>query len=388
MNEKFKEALDQSMADVTWKEKNRQRVLYAARQETRPASIRKGVLIPVIALLLLCLAMAVAGATSETVNGWLYQQWPRLATLLMPVNMSCEDQGIRMEVISAVAEGNEVLINYSMQDLEGNRIDENSSAYFDMIYAGTNNYNGGGYDSVYDPEEKKLYASTCLNTETAIDPQDRNVILYTDLLENARKTTVDLLPLLKQYGNQAEAVPVPENAVACTGYQDGEFWSVWGDIDSTWTIPDSLRVLDQSRSPEIRLSDHVFLSGIGMVDGLMHIQLHITVPKEVSIPGTAENGWKTVEYVPCSAWIELYDTETGFDADDQNRRQDKLPGGISTLYWEAEGAGGERWEEIILTPDSEPEETQTFTAEIIEASVPISGDWRIKIPMRTIQHRN
>ena len=156
MNEKFKEALDQSMADVTWKEKNRQRVLHAARQETRPASIRKGVLIPVIALLLLCLAMAVAGATSETVNGWLYQQWPRLATLLMPVNMSCEDQGIRMEVISAVAEGNEVLINYSMQDLEGNRIDENSSAYFDMIYAGTNNYNGGGYDSVYDPEEKKL----------------------------------------------------------------------------------------------------------------------------------------------------------------------------------------------------------------------------------------
>ena len=125
-----------------------------------------------------------------------------------------------------------------------------------------------------------------------------------------------------------------------------------------------------------------------MVDGLMHIQLHITVPKEVSIPGTAENGWKTVDYVPCSAWIELYDTETGFDADDQNRRQDKLPGGISTLYWEAEGAGGERWEEIILTPDSEPEETQTFTAEIIESSVPISGDWRIKIPMRTIQHRN
>ena len=263
MNEKFKEALDQSMADVTWKEKNRQRVLYAARQETRPASIRKGVLIPVIALLLLCLAMAVAGATSETVNGWLYQQWPRLATLLMPVNMSCEDQGIRMEVISAVAEGNEVLINYSMQDLEGNRIDENSSAYFDMVYAGTNNYSGGGYDSVYEQEEKKLYASTCLNTETAIDPQDRNVIL-----------------------------PVPENAVACTGYQNGEFCSVWGDIDSIWTIPDSLRVLDQSRSPEIRLSDHVFLSGIGMVDGLMHIQLHITVPKEVSIPGTAENGWK------------------------------------------------------------------------------------------------
>ena len=75
----------------------------------------------IILLLLLCLAMAVAGATSETVNGWLYQQWPRLATLLMPVNMSCEDQGIRMEVISAVAEGNEVLINYSMQDLEGSR---------------------------------------------------------------------------------------------------------------------------------------------------------------------------------------------------------------------------------------------------------------------------
>ena len=388
MNEKFKEALDQSMADVTWKEKNRQRVLHAARQETRPASVRKGVLIPVIALLLLCLATAVAGATSEAVNGWLYQQWPRLATLLMPVNMSCEDQGIRMEVISAVAEGNEVLITYSMQDLEGSRIDENSSAHFDMIYAGTNHYNGGGYDSVYDPEEKKLYASTCLNTETAIDPQDRNVILYTDMLENVRKTSVDLLPLLKQYGNQAEAVPVPENAVACAGYLDGEFRSLWGDIGGVWTIPDSLRVLDQSKSPEIQLSDHVFLSGIGMVDGLMHIQLHMTVPKEVRIPGTAESSWKTIDYAPCLAQIELYDTETGFDADDQNRRQDKLPGGISTLYWEAEGAGGEHWEEIILTPDSEPAENQTFTAEITDVGVPIPGDWRIKIPMRTIQHKN
>ncbi|MBP5728382.1 MAG: hypothetical protein J6Y48_15030, partial [Clostridia bacterium] len=168
----------------------------------------------------------------------------------------------------------------------------------------------------------------------------------------------------------------------------GEFRSLWGDIGGVWTIPDSLLVLDQSKSPEIQLSDQVFLSGIGMVDGLMHIQLHMTVPKEVRIPGTAESSWKTIDYAPCLAQIELYDTETGFDADDQSRRQDKLPGGISTLYWEAEGAGGEHWEEIILTPDSEPAENQTFTAEITDVGVPIPGDWRIKIPMRTIQHKN
>ena len=111
MNNKIREALDQSMADVTWKEQNRQRVLHAVRQETFQTRTHRPALVIVLALVLvLFIATAVAGATNEAFNAWLYQQWPELALKLMPVNLSCEDQGIRMEVISAVIQDSELLL--------------------------------------------------------------------------------------------------------------------------------------------------------------------------------------------------------------------------------------------------------------------------------------
>ena len=63
-----------------------------------------------IVLVLACAATALAGAVNENFNAWLYRIWPEAATTLMPVNMSCENNGIRMEVISAAADGQELYI--------------------------------------------------------------------------------------------------------------------------------------------------------------------------------------------------------------------------------------------------------------------------------------
>ena len=72
----------------------------------------------VLAMILVtaCIATAVAAAVSEDFNTWLYQLWPEAALKLMPVDLSYEDNGIRMEVLSAAAEGSEVLITYTLED--------------------------------------------------------------------------------------------------------------------------------------------------------------------------------------------------------------------------------------------------------------------------------
>ena len=83
-----------------------QRILNQERTE-QPVMKKKISFAFILAMILLlaCAATAIAGAVNEDFNAWLYRIWPEAATTLMPVNMSCEDNWIRMEVISAVADG-------------------------------------------------------------------------------------------------------------------------------------------------------------------------------------------------------------------------------------------------------------------------------------------
>ena len=52
----------------------------------------------------------------------LYAISPAIAQKLKPVNVSCEDNGIRMKVMAVDVEGANVKILVSMQDLVGERL--------------------------------------------------------------------------------------------------------------------------------------------------------------------------------------------------------------------------------------------------------------------------
>ena len=100
-----------------------QRIMNQERTE-QPVMKKKISFAFILAMILMfaCAATAIAGAFNETFNTWLYRIWPEAATTLMPVNMTCEDNYIRLEVISAVADGKELYITYSMEDLKGDRL--------------------------------------------------------------------------------------------------------------------------------------------------------------------------------------------------------------------------------------------------------------------------
>mgnify|MGYP001038671699 CR=1 FL=1 len=60
---------------------------------------------------------------------FLYTLSPSAAQKLKPVSMSCEDNGIKFEVISAYVEGSEAKIFISVQDIDGDRIDETTDLF-------------------------------------------------------------------------------------------------------------------------------------------------------------------------------------------------------------------------------------------------------------------
>ena len=83
------------------------------------------------AAVLLCFTLSISAlaATVDPVYQVFYSISPTVAQALKAVKLSCEDQGIRMEVISAAIYENEALIYISLQDLTDNRIDATTDLF-------------------------------------------------------------------------------------------------------------------------------------------------------------------------------------------------------------------------------------------------------------------
>ena len=153
--EKLRNAICENMAEPSegFDEKiNRQ--LARLRAEEKPkARIRTGLAVALALVLVLGMTTALA-ALNDDVNQMLYQIWPKAAMALRPVNLVSESQGIRMKVISASLSGPESMITLTMQDLEGDRIDETmdlfDTANLQLPYDGS----GTCVQTGYDPETR------------------------------------------------------------------------------------------------------------------------------------------------------------------------------------------------------------------------------------------
>ena len=86
----------------------------------------------ILAAVLLCMALtvsALAAADVEPVYNFLYQLSPAIAQKLKPVRMSCTDNGIELEVVSANVEDDAAQIYLALRDLEGDRVDATTDLF-------------------------------------------------------------------------------------------------------------------------------------------------------------------------------------------------------------------------------------------------------------------
>ena len=76
-------------------------------------------------------------AANPVIHQLMYQVSPELAQKFVPIQMSDEDKGIRMEVVAVNIHDNEAQIYITLQDLEGDRIDATTDL-FDSYHIMTN----------------------------------------------------------------------------------------------------------------------------------------------------------------------------------------------------------------------------------------------------------
>ena len=333
------------------------------------------------AAVVLCTLLLVLGittglaATVEGINERLHAYWPELAELLMPVDADCESLGIRMEVESAVVKDNKVMILYSMQDLEGDRLNGFTEAGIDRTAFPLDDTKGYTADAgtvllSWDAETRKAMYATEIEYNRPVGSRDCQVPLRVPALVLRQVQVTDLRPLLEQYGESAAFMPASQAAVRECGTPDGE---------PVLQVPDSLKVLDYTRNTETPIGDHAALSGIGWADdGTLHVQLHYI-----------DNGLVWVKenedaYYPVSGHV-LMQLANGVSPLAVGR--EKLPGGICGVNLGG-GEDGPEWQEYIFPCDPADVQSGRLEAQItLNSTVEVlEGDWEVKVPLSRIRY--
>ena len=324
----------------------------------------------IAATLCMTLALATALAASvEEVNAMLYQWWPEGAKALMPVNAVCENQGIRMEVLSAVAEKEKLLMIFSAQDLEADRLSGNTQVEMEIpSMPGSYGASKDSAEPVYDAENRKVTSSEYSVYSKDLSYTGENLMLRVPWLQDVEATETDLLPLLDRYREKAAYVAAPENARI--------LWQI-GDV--SWKVPADLQVLDPAGSLEIPLCDGAALSGIGIRDGLLHVQLHYLDNHWIEI---RQDNHK-MSYVPVSGFVSLTFPEDGTLEDYANQGLN----GIGSLGWDEDQDGNCDWEEYLFTLPPEGLERASLQAKMEVQKTPLMGPWEVTVPFRMIQYR-
>ena len=334
----------------------------------------------VLAMILVtaCVATAVAGAVSESFNSWLYKLWPEVALKLMPVDLSCEDHGIRMEVLSAAVNDSEVLISYTMEDLEGDRLFEGRTSIYPRVYSNYTRFESHSGADDYNEAERKVYSAEYAQYTGQERTEDEFLTLMVDLYGRDEQHTVELFPYLRERSSEVRMADMPEDVIVRRPYVEPD--------ERTFAesgLPEDMQVIDTAGSLEIPLFESVTLSGVKIVDGWAHVQLHFPDNRYIYSEDRA--------YPLYDSGLCLYDAE----GDDLPYAGEALNNECRVLYWSTEGRTDyhdfsmAEWVEYVFPVDAAAvEKAASLPMQIEKGLPPINARLGVRIPVRLIKGAN
>ena len=324
------------------------------RKEKPEMKRTAGMMVAFALVVVLGMSTALA-ALNDDVNQLLYRIWPQAAMALRPVNLISESQGIRMEVVSASLNGTESLVTLTMQDLEGDRMDETTDLFDSAILQLPYDGSGTCIQTGYDPETKT--ASFAVYMDFNIDhPVENDKVSFrvSRFLSHKQKQTVDLTQYITGAVEEADSMPVP----AIRGWSGNP-----ADNEDQQAVTDKahrLRVLNTQNSLEIPIADGVMFTGIGMIDGALHVQIRYS-----DIHHTDNHGFLTLT-----------------DHNGNSYADAGLPE-IGSVSWF--GENHDSWEEYIFEQYPEDLSEATLSGTFTTASPATEGEWYVTFPLSLIE---
>lgn len=272
---------------------------------------------------------------------------------LLPVNAVAEKQGIRVEVISGLVEGTNAWFFISLQDTEGKYDGYNPEPLFaDNIDNAS--YSRGWSQPYYDKENRIYYYFMSQELERPVTQEEGTVSVGVDSIRLNRDYSVDLLPLLEQYGGTEEGVTPPK--LEEHGYRE-----------NAPETPANIRVLDFGNPLDISLSGDVCLTGIGWIGDQLHVQFHNKGRNFLEM----NNGRASA----CTVWV---------DHTVYGKTYDETHPGYDPLEWDGNDDGWTEWFEYLINCKPEETEQLEISAEISITEEILTDDWIVQIPLEKI----
>lgn len=260
MNEQYQNALRQ----ITAPEELEQRTLRQMRSQfQQQRQGRQWWKLPVAAVCGLCLfgAVPVMAAHVPAVAVVLEQLSPELARMLVPVELSCTDNGIRMQVEAVVQSEEEILAYLTVQDLEADRVDETLDLY-DYVIDGYHTFTHNMVS--YDAEQKKALLELRAYHGDLAAPS-KTVLQVNSFL--SKEQVYEQVPVAVQ-----GAAERPETMQVQSTGGGGELFAELAKLSDEEGLLD-IQVLKPGEAQALREDiGFVQITGIGYVDGVLHIQ--------------------------------------------------------------------------------------------------------------------
>lgn len=201
-----------------------------------------------------------AAAGNIPANDILYSLYPDLAMKLSPVNESCENNGIKMEVESIYVHGNMADIYVSMQDLTENRIDETTDL-FDSYNIHTSCDQIGGCEMVnYDADTSTATFLIQIQQDAGKEITGKKMIFsVSQFLSGKREVNKELEGIsLADISN----VPEIQTEVNLRGYGEAGF------------LDDISGFLIQNDAQTFSPVDGATVTAYGFIDNKLHVQVY------------------------------------------------------------------------------------------------------------------
>lgn len=294
----------------------------------------------VLAAVLLCMALtvsALAAADVEPVYHFLYKLSPTIAQKLKPVRLSCVDNGVELEIISANVEGDTAQILLGLRDLEGDRVDETTDLSDSYRIHLSGNMTATCSFSHYDADTK----TAAFLVEICADGAkfDRKKATFSmDRFISGRQEFAGLLELDPA---SAAAGPAVQSDVMTRGY--GWKDEAWQDF----TVNEFL-VPHEILSP---MKD-VTITGMGWIDGYLHIQTHYADILETDAHGG----------------LSLMDGEGNL-----------IPDVYQVDFWDEAGSGSYCEQIFAVTPEQAAD--MRLMGLFYSADMLVEGHWEITFPV-------
>ena len=279
------------------------------------------------------------------------------ADSLRPVGLCCESEGIRFTVEAASVDDESIDLLYSLEDLEGNRINEETH-----IWGGVDVQCGGLGETwlrtnggiLYTPGRMSARLSHYLTDGTAAPGQNLSAAFSMDKLALLEHNILDLSPYLAEYGENAKAVDLdaaPSSWIVSMGENPAPLY----------------RVLDVSSPLDISLHPNVRLDGIGMIDDQCHVRLRY-VDNDPVAESSADRSFQPLDAVLILSTKanEVYPYSARFDV-------------LDVCWSDPDGSAAEAHE--LVFPLEEKEEIPLYIRTLTGI---VDGDWKVELPLDSI----